>query len=153
MAAHLACGEPVPTQNLHLTIAFVGEVPWERVAELRRIGAGLRVPRCELQFDALEYWPKPEVVVVAAREIPESLANVWQELHARLAASQFALTPKRLRPHVTLARKVSQAPVLQPITPVAWQADQCCLVRSQGGSTHAIYTVVDTWSLLDTSEK
>jgi len=153
IAVRAAVGDAIPAQNYHLTIAFVGEVPAERLAELRDIGAGLRVPRCELKFDALEYWPKPEVVVAAARDVPASLAQVWSDLHATLAAREFLLRPKRLRPHVTLARKVLQAPVLEPIAPVAWEADQFCLVRSQSGSAHSVYTVVDTWPLLDTTEK
>jgi 2'-5' RNA ligase len=153
IAARLADADAVPVQNYHLTIAFVGEVPIARVAELRKIGAGLRMARCQLKLEALEYWPKPEVVVAAVREIPSALADAWRDLHERLAASQFALTPKRLRPHVTLARKVLQAPVLEPIVPVEWQADQISLLRSQSGTVHSIYTVVDTWPLLDSSEK
>jgi 2'-5' RNA ligase len=153
IAARLAHADAVPAPNYHLTIAFVGEVPLGRVAALRAIGAGLRVPHCRLSFDALEYWPKPEVVVAAVRDIPSSLALVWQDLHAQLATSQFVLAPKRLRPHVTLARKVLQAPDLAPIAAVAWEAEQFCLVRSQSGSAHSIYTVVDTWPLLDSVEK
>ncbi len=153
IAARLADADAVPVQNYHVTIAFVGEVPIARVAELRNVGAALRMSRCQLKFEALEYWPKPEVVVAAVRDIPSALADAWRDLHEKLAASQFALTPKRLRPHVTLARKVLQAPVLEPIVSVEWEADQICLVRSQSGNAHSIYTVVDTWPLLDTGEK
>jgi 2'-5' RNA ligase len=46
-----------------------------------------------------------------------------------------------------------QAPVLEPIVPVEWQAEQISLVRSRSGKVHSIYTVVDTWPLLDSSEK
>ena len=120
-----------------------------REPKLRNIGAALRMSRCQLKFEALEYWPKPEVVVAAVRDIPSALADAWRDLHEKLAASQFALTPKRLRPHVTLARKVLQAPVLEPIVPVEWQAEQISLVRSQSGKVHSIYTVVATWLLLD----
>lgn len=153
IAARFSGADVVPEQNYHVTIAFVGEVPEARVTELRNIGAGLRMPRCQLKFETLEYWPKPEVVVAAVRDIPSALADGWHDLHAGLAASQFLLTPKRLRPHVTLARKVLQAPVLEPIVSLEWEADRLCLVRSRSGSTHSIYTVVDTWPLLDTAEK
>jgi len=153
IAGRLGDADAVPVQNYHVTLAFVGEVPSARLAELRNIGAGLRMSRCQLKLEALEYWPKPEVVVAAVRDIPSALADAWRELHERLAASQFALTPKRLRPHVTLARKVLQPPVLEPIVSVEWQADRIYLVRSQSGNAHSIYTVVDTWPLLDIGEK
>jgi 2'-5' RNA ligase len=140
---------PVPAENYHATIAFVGMVPAERLATLLRIGAETQVARFSLSFDALDYWPKPEVIVAAARAIPPPLHALWEHLHARLAAADFKLTPKRLRPHVTLARKVAQAPVPAVMSPLQWQAKQFSLVRSLGGDTHSIYTVVDTWPLLD----
>lgn len=151
-AQAIACGASarlVPAENYHLTIAFVGEVPEQQLPILRQIGASLGAASCTLRFDAYEYWPKPEVLVAAAREIPASLENCWRALHQNLASRGFALDPKRLRPHVTLARKVTQAPVSTPMSRFAWCARDFCLMRSSGGATQPVYTVVDTWPLLD----
>lgn len=140
---------PVPAQNYHVTIAFVGGVPIERLPALRCIGAETRMARFALGFAALEYWPKPEVVVAAARTIPPALQALWDDLHARLAAHDFQLAPKRLRPHVTLARKVTQAPVPTVMSPLLWEASNFSLVHSLVGGAHSVYTVVETWPLLD----
>jgi 2'-5' RNA ligase len=70
-------------------------------------------------------------------------------LHRDLAAAGMALAPKRLRPHVTLARKAAQAIVPQAMSPFAWKAREFCLVRSETGGVQSAYTVVDTWPLLD----
>jgi 2'-5' RNA ligase len=102
-----------------------------------------------LVFDAYDYWPKPEVVVAAARTIPSVLDQLWRELHGALALRQWALDPKRLRPHVTLARKVSQAPVLQAFSAVEWTVSKFSLLRSDMRGSGPVYTVVDTWPLLD----
>ena len=142
----------VPPENYHLTIAFVGEIGAERLPLLRRIGADLRAASCTIEFDRTEYWPKPAVVVAAAREIPAALEHCWRALHQDLGRHEFQLDPKRLRPHVTLARKVAQAPVPTPITKFAWRASECCLMRSSGGGAQPVYTVVDTWPLLDDGE-
>ncbi len=150
-AAGLALGpgaRPVPAENFHVTIAFVGEVAADQMEGLRSIGCASRAVRCPLRFDAYEYWPKPEVVVAAARDIPPCLERLWVELHASLAAQGLVLTPKRLRPHVTLARHVSQAPALPALPAFTWTADAFCLMRSVGGG-RATYTVVDHWPLLD----
>ena len=45
------------------------------------------------------------------------------DLHTSLAAQGFALAPKRLRPHVTLARHVSQSPELPALPAFTWAAD------------------------------
>jgi len=140
---------PVPAANYHVTIAFVGSVPAERLPVLLGIGAETRAARFALRFEALEYWPKPEVVVASVRTIPPALQVLWDDLHARLAAHDFELAPKRLRPHVTLARKVTQAPVPMVMSPLDWEANNFSLVRSVVGGAHSAYTVVETWPLLD----
>jgi RNA 2',3'-cyclic 3'-phosphodiesterase len=140
---------PVARANFHLTVAFLGAVPEASLESVRGIGAALQGVSCTLRFDAYEYWPKPEVVVAAARTIPPQLQAMWEELHGRLAAQGFQLHAKRLRPHVTLVRHVAADPALPLFTPFEWAARELCLVASQTGGNESVYTVVDTWSLLD----
>jgi 2'-5' RNA ligase len=151
-ARMLECGDgarAVHADDYHLTLAFVGEVPRRRLADLQQIGREQRGAPLTLRFDAYEYWPKPEVAVAATRQIPAPLERLWASLHARLAQAGFLLQPKRLRPHVTLARKVVQAPVLATMSPFEWPAHEFHLVRSTTGGEHSVYTVVDSWPLLD----
>lgn len=152
----------VPAQNFHVTLAFVGEVDDSQLALVRRVGATLQALQFVLTFDAYEYWPKPEVVVAVARDIPLRLKNLWLSLHEALAEHQWALNPKSLRPHITLARSVVPAPVpaalpgvpgalpgtLPGALPFNWSAGAFSLVRSDLRGAHAVYTVVDTWPLL-----
>jgi 2'-5' RNA ligase len=143
----------VPQQSYHLTLAFIGEVTSARAAVLQQIGRSQRAPGCTIKFDAYEHWPEPQVVVAAAREPPTALVELWMRLRADLALHQAALKLSRLQPslraHVTLARKVAQAPVLQAMSPFEWNARSFSLVRSDTSAAHSIYTVVDTWPLLD----
>jgi 2'-5' RNA ligase len=139
----------VPRGNYHLTIAFVGEVPAGSLERARRIGGASRGSAFEIVFDAYEYWPKPEVVVAAARSIPPALQVLWADLHQALAGDGFELRVKKLRPHVTLAHRVAEAPQLPSLRPFTWPARELCLLRSDTGATRPVYTVVDTWSLLD----
>jgi 2'-5' RNA ligase len=139
----------VPAEMYHLTIAFVGAVPTPALERVRRIGGAMRAVTCTIGFDAYEYWPKPAVVVAAARTVPPALEALWQDLHRGLAEGGFSLRPKRLRPHVTLARNATQPPQLQAMLPFVWSARDFCLVRSALGSAHSVYTVLETWRLLD----
>jgi RNA 2',3'-cyclic 3'-phosphodiesterase len=145
----VAPARPVPIENFHLTVAFVGEVPADSLGRLRRIGRERPAPAFAINFVAYEYWPKPQVVVAAARAIPEALQSLWDDLHRALAGDGFELRVKRLRPHVTLAHRVAADPRLPVFTPIAWVARDLCLIRSQSGADQPVYTVVDTWSLLD----
>jgi RNA 2',3'-cyclic 3'-phosphodiesterase len=152
----------VARANYHVTLAFVGEVPQSELAVLQQIGRDQRATGCTITLDNYEYWPDPQVVVAAARQTPEPLLELSTRLHAELALRNAALKsghsrrlhpPPPLRVHVTLARKVVQAPVLQAMSPFYWNARSFSLVRSDTGRAHSVYTVVDTWQLLDECPK
>jgi 2'-5' RNA ligase len=143
----------VPRNNYHMTLAFVGEVAAPQIQSLQQIGGAQRTTAFALRFESYEYWPKPEVVVAASRTIAPPLEQLWQQLHRDLAEHQWALDAKRLRPHVTLARKVPQEPVLQAMSSFEWLVRDFCLMRSDTSGLQPAYTVVDTWSLLDNREK
>ena len=139
----------IPAEEYHVTVAFVGEVPAERIDAVSAIGARVARGPCTLRFDAYEYWPKPEVVVAAAQQIPAHLERLWAALHEQLGAIGCALDPKRLRPHVTLARGVADTPALPSPPACAWNATELCLMRSARGRTTPAYTVLARWPLLD----
>ncbi|HLN48040.1 MAG TPA: RNA 2',3'-cyclic phosphodiesterase [Steroidobacteraceae bacterium] len=143
----------VRPDNYHMTLAFVGEVPAAQLAIVRAIGESQHACSFTVRFDAYEYWPEAAVLVAAARDIPSSLARLWERLHAGLAGQQLARKPELLRPHVTIARKVSQAPVLQAMTAFAWKAQTFSLMQSNRNGVEPTYTVLNTWSLLDEGAK
>jgi RNA 2',3'-cyclic 3'-phosphodiesterase len=141
----------VDGRNYHLTLAFVGEVDARNVGELRRIGGTRRASCCNIDFTAVEYWPDPQVVVGTAEEIPAALECLSAELHK--AASPYRRKPAaaaapRLRGHVTLARKVAQAPVLPTMSSFTWPVHHFSLVSSDTSGSESVYTVLDTWPLL-----
>jgi 2'-5' RNA ligase len=136
----------VPPENYHLTLAFVGEVQSSSLAVLQQIGRSQREPACTISLDACERWRESRVVVAVARQTPTALTLLSTRLRAAL---QDRLAEPPLRAHVTLARKVAQAPVLQAMSAIQWHAKAFSLVNSDTRSAHAVYTVVDTWPLLD----
>ena len=145
-------GQRVPRENYHVTLAFVGEVAASRLAVLQQIGRGQRAAGCTITFNAYDYWPRPQVAVAIARESPAALSLLWTQLHRDLALHQAALnvmcSRSPLRTHITLARKVAQAPVLQAMSPFHWNVRSFSLIRSDTSGARSVYTVVDTWQLL-----
>jgi RNA 2',3'-cyclic 3'-phosphodiesterase len=138
----------VPAENYHLTLAFVGEVSPARLAVLQQIGRNLRMAGCTIRFDAYEYWPESQAVVALASEAPAELTELSRQLHNFDGTHRFDRLHRPLRPHVTLARKVAQAPVLQAMSSFDWSARSFSLVCSDTSGAHSVYTVVDTWPLL-----
>jgi len=147
----------VAPENYHLTLVFVGEVAESRVPLLQQIGGEQRAVACTIKIDAYEYWREPRVLVAVARETPTALKEMSVGLYERLALHGAQLNPENprsakaapFRAHVTLARKVAQAPVLEAMSPFCWSARSFTLVRSDTSGARSVYTVVDTWPLLD----
>jgi 2'-5' RNA ligase len=136
---------PVPPENYHLTLAFVGEVPSASLAVLQQIGRTQRQPGCTISLDTYEHWPESRVVAAVARQTPAAMNG----LSTRLRDAAQVPRQEPLRAHVTLARKVAQAPVLQAMSPIEWSVRAFSLVNSDTRGSHAVYTVVDSWPLLD----
>ena len=132
----------VPSESYHMTLAFIGEASAGFTAALRNIGAAQRAPVFTLRFDGFEYWPKPSVVVARA-SCPAALEDLRRALCAQLARCSVMLDDRPFRPHVTVARKVPQAPVLQAMSEITWTAHAFQLVRSDRSPAGAVYTVVD----------
>ena len=120
----------VDAANFHLTLAFIGATPPEQLAAVCALGAKQRAHAASLRFDALDYWPKPEVLVARARAGDDEFERLSSNLYQGLAALGFSLQPKSWRPHVTLLRKLVVAPPPFEFAPIDWLASEFVLAES-----------------------
>ncbi len=100
--------KPVETENLHITIRFIGEVPRGLVDEIRGEVLGpLRFKPFEMELVGLGAFPsrqRPRVVWVGVGRGSEELRAIRDRIEAGLRG--LGLRPERqeFHPHVTLAR-------------------------------------------------
>ncbi len=150
-------GRPVPGQNLHVTLAFLGNVPIERIPELQRLGreraAALATSApISLSFTRLVHWR--EAQILCARADPES-AGVAGAVAAALqeATAAIGLSPDRkpFQAHVTLARKVMRPGTLPRLRPVVWRFAAYALIDSRTEPSGPLYSLIDSFALV--SEK
>ena len=145
-------GRPTLEETIHLTLAFLGEVPEERVPELNTIGEALRTPRFELCIDRLGHWRHNHLICAGCSEMPAPLDELAGRLCGKLAeAGLSADNGKRpFSPHVTLVRKVPDRgaePALPAIEPIAWTCSDFTLVRSRLSSSGPAYETVARFPL------
>lgn len=141
----------------HLTLAFLGEVPDDRVPDVRRrqARAARRHPRCRLalrgagRFDGRVLWVGVSGDVGPLRRLAASVAA-----GARRAGVDVDTRP--LRPHLTIARAREPVDLRPAVTAVdgyegpAWTAEETLLVRSRlgaGPGRTAVHEVIDRCSL------
>jgi RNA 2',3'-cyclic 3'-phosphodiesterase len=148
-----AGGRPIPRQNLHATLAFLGSVPENRFPDLGPAAAAVVAswrrrasPAIELPLDCIEHWRRPQILCASARVTPPAATDLASELKDALLAAGFAPDLKPFRAHVTLARKVERARDTQ-MTPVLWRFDSFALVASETAPLGSSYSVVSSWAL------
>lgn len=124
-------GRLTPAAKLHLTLAFLGHVPADRVPALLGIRDRLAVPPLRLAIDCYGYFARPRIAWAGMTQAPPALLALHGELVRELEAAGFsAATHGAFKPHVTLARDAKAAPPDAPPTPVIWTADRAVLVES-----------------------
>ena len=143
----------LPPENYHVTILFLGEVSDTEVPSIREIGEAQRIERFSLRFDRWEYWEEARAVVASSPDRPPSLMGLRAALAAGLAQRGVPFDDKPLRPHITVARKPAQAPVLPEVSELSCAFLAFSLVSSVTAPGGSVYTVVGTWPLLDTASR
>jgi len=123
-------GRPTRAENLHATLAFVGEVDAANVARLEAAAARLQAPAFELVLDRLHYWPHNGIAYATCSHTPAALAALAGALQTGLVAAGFRVDTRAYVPHVTLLRAVRQAPPDMTLSPLLWRVNDIALVES-----------------------
>jgi 2'-5' RNA ligase len=140
-------GIPVPMDNLHLTLVFLGSVPEEQLADVRAVAAGIRVPPIAVTLDQIEYWRKPQMLCATASAPAPDAAALATSLFRALVEQEFSPDSKPFRVHLTLVRKAGRAVAPLPMPPVRMEFEDFALIESRTESTGAAYSVLGKWPL------
>lgn len=128
-----------PDDRLHLTLMFIPRIERVRIAELVEQLRSVRCGEIEADLTWLDVW-LPDVAVLRPAVVPTALADLHKKLIGRLvevgAPSHEARS--EYRPHVTFARKASQAsdPAGQP---VRWRSSGFVLAETVPGVGYRIH--------------
>lgn len=134
-------GRATPAENIHLTLAFLGEADPAKAAAAAR---AVRARRHELLFDRARYVKRNEMVWIAPREAPVQLV---ESLHSNLAKAGFVLEKRPFAAHVTLLRRVPVPKAIPPLPRVAWPIEEFLLVGSRTSARGSNYEPVERFPL------
>ena len=98
-------GQPVDRRNWHITLAFIGAFPEHRIPFLLERAAEIRVEPFRLNFDRLEYWPRPRVASLTAATVPAELQALVDALNGVLRDAGIEPEERVYRPHITVVRR------------------------------------------------
>lgn len=138
-------GKPIRAENLHLTLAFLGNVPEESLDCLIPMASAIAFKSFDLEFDHLDIFPHAQVIWAGSENEPTELLNLASDLYKGILACGIRLDPRPFKAHLTLMRKAKQFSK-QQIIPVTWSVRDFCLVSSETKSGGVEYSVFQRWS-------
>jgi 2'-5' RNA ligase len=132
--AQSAGGRATRRDTIHLTLAFLGDVPTGRLAELSAAAEKVHCESFDLVLDKAGIWRHNRIAWVGATTVPPALNRLATGLTEAIAGAGFTVAEagRRFVPHLTLVRKVNDpAAMAPPFAPVLWGCDRFVLVRSR----------------------
>ncbi|WP_435037176.1 RNA 2',3'-cyclic phosphodiesterase [Pseudomonas neuropathica] len=140
-------GKPVPADNFHLTLLFLGAVPLAQINDVCEAAGQVRTPgeALKISLDRLQVWHRAGVLSLAPEQAPPALLRLVYALEQAMLPFAFEETIREFRPHLTLAREY-RAPEPEAATPPEFflRAERFALFESHKGR----YRVLQDWSLI-----
>jgi 2'-5' RNA ligase len=140
-------GRQLKPEQIHLTLRFIGSVEAEVATCLQQAAGEITLPRFELVFDTLGYWPRPRVVWSMPSRTPAPLADLAAQLEHTCVGCGLAAEKRAYVPHLTLLRNARQAPAQGTMKPLHWPVEAFALIQSETLPQGAVYTELQRWSL------
>jgi len=122
--------------NLHLTLAFIGELPFASAHELVAALGGLSVEAFEWRIDHVGRFERARVLWAGGPPEP-ALVELAERVREELKTLRVRFDEKRFAAHVTLLRDLppqrghEPADLVVPIEPFTWPMREALLVVSE----------------------
>ena len=139
-------GRPVAAANLHLTLAFLGDVSAEKQRALAVMAGRIAQPEFTLHLDDAGQWLRSRVVWLGTRQPPRGLLQLASMLRAQAARSGCYQSPQPFHPHITLLREARHAvPIPPPGFSWTFAVSEFVLYESRFSRGRTRYTALERY--------
>jgi 2'-5' RNA ligase len=139
-------GRRMRADTLHLTLAFLGATPVDRLGVLIACADAVQAQPYDLLLDQAGCWRHNRIGWLGASETPPQHVELVEALNTQLRATGFPVDGRPHVPHVTLLRK-SDGGAVPECRAVSWPISEFVLVKSVTESDGARYEVMRRWGL------
>ena len=145
--ARAAGGRATSADKIHLTLAFLGDQPADRIPALHHLADGIRAPGFVLSLDEIGYFRRTGINWLGASAPQTGLAALHAQLALTLHAGGFPVDERPYAPHLTLARGSKTGLRRRLPEPIGWPVSSFALVASELGSGGPTYRTLAEWRL------
>jgi 2'-5' RNA ligase len=148
LAHQVLGGRRMRRETLHLTLAFIGDVPPERLQTLGELAGAIHLPAFNQIFDSRQCLARKKICWAAASAISPVLHKLASALNDRLMAADFRTEARPFAAHVTLLRHVRCEKALPAENlHIDWPVRDFVLVESELNPEGAHYRILQRWML------
>lgn len=139
----------VRTENLHLTLCFLGAVEEQRIAALSEQLAQIHQPGFVLRLQGLGYFAAPRILWLGLKTPEAALQSLALAVHraALAAVPEHAASVENFSPHISLCRNAVPEVEAHSFQEIVWPVTEFALIESAPAATGVDYQVLERWPL------
>lgn len=137
---------PIPVENLHITLAFLGAVPVDRIPSVTAAAEGVESSPVSLKLGRVEVWRGADILCLTP-DPSDVLNGLVERLRVSLLEQHVEPDRKDFRPHVTLARDWHDRRAEGALGPFEWASSDFVLVASEPTRSGSTYRIIGRWPL------
>ncbi|MDH5651364.1 MAG: RNA 2',3'-cyclic phosphodiesterase [Gammaproteobacteria bacterium] len=145
MAACLPRCRRIPPANLHITLAFIGDVEATKAVCVQQAADRISSREFTLNLSQTGFWRRPGVVWIAPETTPAALIQLHGDLSRALKDCGCQPETRPYHPHLTLCRKARHGPTTGMIEPITMLINEFVLVQSRLSAAGAEYKILRRW--------
>ncbi|CNH87958.1 RNA 2',3'-cyclic phosphodiesterase [Yersinia pekkanenii] len=141
-------GHLIAAANLHLTLAFLGEVSSAKAQVLQQQAGRISQSGFNVTLDDIGHWPGSGVIWLGCKNPPRGLLQLAQLLRSQAARRGCYQTSLPFHPHVTLLRGAMRPVALPAKTNNQhFRAEHFSLYESVFARGRTRYNIIQSWPL------
>lgn len=146
-------GNFTPSENLHLTIVFIGETT--KVDLIKQAMDSISAPSFTLGMGGFGCFPREEGNIYwVGVEMNNTLYSIYEQLSTKLLKCGFGLEKRAFKPHLTIGRQVvlnndfNREAFAKTISPIKMKVTAISLMKSERLGGKLVYTEIYKKELL-----
>lgn len=141
----LSSGAPVNTENLHMTLLFLGDVSHANALNLVTALESVSLNPFTLSVNRWGHFAKPGILWLGVTEVPKELKQLYKQLQILVPKTVKGISIKDFKPHITLIRNINYLPQVIDFDEIKWKVNGFSLVESRLYPEGVVYTVLESW--------
>ncbi|MCW8995506.1 MAG: RNA 2',3'-cyclic phosphodiesterase [Psychromonas sp.] len=138
----------VAINNLHMTLAFFGQVSSKSQRQLEKRISGMHKPAFTITLDKLVHWQKPKILCITGKTCDSALLQITKACQLLAATLNLHKSAYLFTAHITVARKahnLGQTPV--NFKPLTLKPQAIHLFESKNTDNGVEYLILRSWPL------